>query len=170
MGLLDKLTGTKRPAEGVAPRPPAEVRAAILGVNRPTAPFTVHEADGTEADLVAEWRIVDAQWYEIFAKAGMERTFRVLMRLDEQNNEVRAVDQEYSVQWRAGVPQLSKVVSKSRGQLHQVSFGRGWAFTERGQYGEVYNYRFSTGELKPPLQKAVTDAGWTWKGVPFGKL
>ena len=32
---------------------------------------------------MAEWRIVDAGWYEIFAKANLEKAFKVLMRLDE---------------------------------------------------------------------------------------
>jgi hypothetical protein len=50
MGFFDKLTGTKRPAEGVAPRRLAEVTAAILAVNRPTAPFAVYQADGTRTD------------------------------------------------------------------------------------------------------------------------
>ena len=170
MGFFDKLTGTKRPAESVAPRRLAEITAAILAVNRPTAPFAVYQADGTRADLIAEWRIVDARWYEVFAKAGMTKTFRVLMRLDGSRHEVRAVDEEYSVQWRAGVPFLSFEMSKSRGQTHRVEFGQGWAFTEQGPFGEVYKYKFSTGELKPPLQKAVTESGWTWTGIAFGKL
>ena len=75
MGFFDKLTGTKRPAEGVAPRRLAEVTAAILAVNRPTAPFAVYQADGTRTDLIAEWRIVDARLCEVFAKAGMTKTF-----------------------------------------------------------------------------------------------
>ncbi|MDT7726974.1 MAG: hypothetical protein QOI21_3550 [Actinomycetota bacterium] len=170
MGILDKLTGTKRPADGVAPRGLAEVKAAILAVNRSSAPFVVYEADGRQADVIAEWRIVDANWYGIFAKAGMKKIFRVLLRFDESKHEVRAVDQEYSVEWRGGVPFLSFEIAKSRGQIRKVEFGQGWAFTEQGRFGEVYNYKFSTGELKPPLQKAVTDSGWTWTGVVFGKL
>lgn len=36
--------------------------------------------------------------------------------------------------------------------------------------GRVYNYRFSTGELKQPIQDAVTSSGWTYRGIAFGKL
>jgi len=39
------------------------------------------------------------------------------------------------------------------------------AFTEHGGFGEVYRYKFSTAEIKTPLQDAVTEAGWTWRGV-----
>ncbi len=45
-----------------------------------------------------------------------------------------------------------------------------YAFTEELRPGVVYNYRFNTGEIKGPLQEAVTGAGWTWRGVAFGKL
>lgn len=78
MGLLDWLTGTKRPAEGVAPKPSEEVYSALLAVNRPTAPFVVRDGQPEGVDLVAEWRIVDASWYEVFAKAGLTKAFQVL--------------------------------------------------------------------------------------------
>ena len=170
MGLFDFLTGTKRPPKGVAPKSPAEVRAALLAVNRDTAPFLVRDGSAEGADLVAEWRIVDATWYEVFAKAGLQKVFKVLMRLDAERNEVRAVDQEWSVEWVAGVPRLSLVAEAFRGQKAEISFGTAYAFTESGAFGQVYRYKFSTGEIKTPLQAAVTGAGWIWRGVAFGKL
>jgi hypothetical protein len=170
MKLFDWLTGTKRPAAGVLAKTPAEVRAALLAVNRPTAPFIVRDGAPENVDLVAEWRIVDAKWYVIFAKAGLKRVFKVLMKLDEQAKEVRAVDQEWSVEWQVGVPTTSLAVEASRGQIRKFSFGTAFAFTEKGPYGEVYRYRFSTTEIKTPLQDAVTKAGWVWRGVSFGKL
>ena len=35
---------------------------------------------------------MDAQWYEIFAKAGLSKAFKVLMKFDEAAGVVRAVD------------------------------------------------------------------------------
>lgn len=170
MGLFDWLTGTKRPKAGVAPKSVAEVRAGLLAVNRPSAPFVVRDGAAENVDAVAEWRIVDAAWYEIFAKAGIEKAFKVLMRLDADKHEVRAVDQEWSVEWRAGLPNLSLSAEAFRGQKTEISFGAAYAFTEKGELGQVYHYRFNTAELKGPLQDAVTGAGWTWRGVAFGKL
>jgi hypothetical protein len=169
-GLLDWLTGTKRPQAGVTPKSAGEVRAALLAVNRPTAPFVVRDGAPENVDLVAEWRIVDAAWCEVFAKAGLTKVFKVLMRLDPEKREVRAVDQEWAVEWRAGVPSLSLAAEAFRGQKAEFSFGTAYAFTEKGDFGQVYNYKFSTGEIKSPLQDAVTAAGWTWRGVAFGKL
>ncbi|QGK68898.1 hypothetical protein GIY23_04495 [Allosaccharopolyspora coralli] len=170
MGMFDWLTGTKRPADGVPPRSPHEVYQALLAVNRPTAPYVVRPAHQEGVDLVAEWKIVDASWYAIFSKAGLKKVFRVLMRFDPAKNEVRSIDQEWSVSWNVGVPTLSLTAEFSRGQSNKVSFGTGYAFTEEGQYGEVYSYKFSSSELKTPLKEAVTSAGWTWRGLAFGKL
>jgi hypothetical protein len=170
MGLLDRIRGIKKPAAGVAPKSAEEVRAALFAANRVSAPWVVRDGAPEKVDLVAEWKIVDAQWYEIFAKAGLEKVSKVLMRLDADNHEVRAVDHEHSVEWRAGVPTLSAVTEKFRGQKTEIEFGQAFAFTEELRPGEVYRYKFATGEIKSPLQDAVTAAGWTWKGVSFGKL
>lgn len=170
MGLFDWLTGTKRPAKGVPPVAPDAMRHEILAVNRPTAPFVVRDGTADGVDLVAEWRIVDAEWRQVFADAGLQKVFQVRMRLDPAKSEVRSMDKEWTVIWTAGVPQLSVSTSTSSGQINEKSFGNAYAFTEHGEFGEVYRYRFATGEIKQPLQRAVTGGGWTWRGVAFGKL
>ena len=170
MKLFDWLTGTRRPAAGVPAKTSAQVRTDLLAVNRPKAPFIVRDGAPENVDLVAEWRIVDATWYEIFAKAGLTKVFKILIKLDEQAREVRAVDQEWSVEWRAGVPTLSLAAKAFRGQTKEFSFGTAFAFTQQGSFGEVYRYKFSTAEIKTPLQDAVIKAGWVWRGVSFGKL
>jgi hypothetical protein len=170
MGFLTWLTGTSRPRPGTRPRSPDEVRAALLAVNRPSAPFLVRAGEANEPELVSEWRIVDARWYEVFAAAELQKAAKILMRLDVARREVRAVDQEWSVEWRAGVPQLSLSASAFRGQTATVEIGRGYAFTESLRPGEVYNYRFVSKEMKDPLRQAVLGAGWGWRGVAFGKL
>ena len=94
MGFLDFLTSTKKPAAGVAPASPEKVKQALLAVNRPTAPFRIVDGKADGADLVAEWKVVDAQWYGIFEKSGFKKTFRILMKLDPAKHEVRALDKE----------------------------------------------------------------------------
>jgi hypothetical protein len=170
MGLFDWLTGTKAAPAGVERQPVAELRRRLLAVNRDTAPFVIRDGAAEGVDLVAEWKIVDAQWYEVFAKAGIERVFKVLMKFEEAQGEVRAVDQEWSVEWSAGIPDLSLAASAFRGQKMEMSFGSAFAFTEDLSYGQVYRYRFDTRELKNPLIEAAHQAGWGWKGVAFGKL
>ena len=169
MSFFSALFGRALAPEG-PPQSLEAVRAALLATNRPSAPFLVRLGAEQEGDLVAEWRIVDANWYEIFAKAGLEKAFKVLMRFDAATHELRAVDQEWSVEWRAGVPKLSLSASGFRGQKTEIEFGKAYGFTEKLSVGEIYNYRFNTAELKQPLQKAVAANGWRWSPVAFGRL
>ena len=171
MGLFDALTGTKKPKAGTPVKPMADVRDAVLAVNRDTAPFQIREAKPEDkCDLVVEWRIVDAKWYEIFAKAGLKSVFKIFLKFDDAKKEVRAVDQEWTVEWRAGVPSLSVVATAFRGQKTEISFGQAYGFTETLAPGQIYNYYFKTAEMKTPIQDAITNAGWTYRAVTFGKL
>lgn len=171
MGMFDWLTGSKSAPSGVARQPASALRQQLLAINRDTAPFVIRDGAPERCDLVAEWKIVDARWYEIFAKAGLEKTFKVLMKFDEAKGEVRAVDQEWTVEWRAGVPSLALSAEAFRGQKMEMSFGTAFAFKEEDlSFGKVYEYRFRTSEIKDPLIAAAQAAGWGWKGVAFGKL
>src|SRR4051812_39014285 len=102
MGLYDWLTGNKPPPAGVKRRSEKTLRTQLLAVNRTSAPFRVRDGEEEGVDLVAEWKIVDAKWHDVFAQAGIQRVFKVLMKLDEAEGQVRAVDQEWEVEWRAG--------------------------------------------------------------------
>ena len=170
MGLFDFITGSKSPAAGIAKQPAATLRTALLALNRESAPWHVRDGAPEGVDLVAEWKIVDARWYEIFAKASLTKVFKVLMKLDETKGEVRAVDQEWTVEWRAGVPALSLRAEAFRGQKVEMSFGTAIGFRENFSPGVIYDYRFTTAEIKTPLQETALANGWRWQGVAFGKL
>jgi hypothetical protein len=170
MGILDFHTSTKRPPTGTPQAAPPEVLTRLMSLNRPTAPYRLIDGTSESVDVIAEWRIVDAQWSEVFAKAGLAKVFRVYLKLDPAKHEVRAMDREYTLEWSAGVPKLSAAVSSFKGQKQEIEFGKGYAFTETLAPGQVYNYRFSTKEIKQPIQDAVTSCGWTYRGVAFGKL
>jgi hypothetical protein len=164
MGIFDK-----KKASGPA-LPPEEVRTRLLGLNRETAPYRIVDGQAEGVDLIAEWKIVDAKWYDIFAKASLTKVFRIYMKMDPGKHELRAQDHEYTLEWRAGVPSLSLAVSSFKGQMTSVEFGAAYAFTEELAPGQVYKYRFNTNELKKPIQEALIACGWDYKGVAFGKL
>ena len=164
MGLFDFFTSTRRPDKGTPVLSADEVRTRLLALNRETAPWQIADGRADGVDLVAEWRIVDASWYEIFATAGLDKTFRIFMTLDPAAHEVQALDKEYTLEWRAGVPQMALAVKAFRGQQQSVELGTAYGFTETLRPGQIYRYRFSTKELKTPIQEAVTASGWTYKG------
>ena len=170
MGLFDKLTGTKRPAHGVAPRPAAEVHAALLSLNRPDVPYIIRDGRAEGADLVAEWRMLEPAWQTFFARTQVSRVFQVRMRLVPEKNEVRSLDQQYEVTWVAGVPRLSTSAEAQRGQVRTVS--KQWTLggREDSDLEATETFSFDSSDLKNPLQDAVLGAGWTWRGVITGKL
>jgi hypothetical protein len=170
MGLFDWLMGKASVPVSAIRQPVAVLRQNLLAINRDTAPFVVRDGAPEGVDLVAEWKIVDARWYEIFAAAGLEKVFRILIKFDDAKGEVRSLDQEWSVEWRAGVPNLTLSGEAFRGQKFEISFGAGYAFREDLSYGKVYQYAFKTSEMKEPLIEAAANAGWNWRGVAFGKL
>ncbi|MEV4971315.1 hypothetical protein [Streptomyces scopuliridis] len=169
MGLFDKLTGTKRPADGVAPRSAAEVHAALLGLNRPDVPYVIRDGREEGADLVAEWRILDPAWQTFFVRTQVSRVFQVRMRLVGEKNEVRSLDQQYEVTWNGDTPRLAVSAEVQRGQVQTVS--KRWTLGggEDGS-GTTETFSFDSSDLKTPLQDTVLGAGWTWRGVITGKL
>jgi hypothetical protein len=170
VGIFDFITGSRAAPSGVARQTVATLRESLLALNRDSAPWVVHDGTSDGCDLVAQWKIVDGRWYEIFARAGLTEVHKVLMRFDEERGEVRSVDQQFKVEWRAGIPHMALAAEAFRGQKVEVSFGTAYAFKETLAYGRVYEYRFRTAEIKDPLQQTVAGNGWSWKGVAFGKL
>ena len=129
-------------------------------------PFTV--APGTEADLEVEWRIVDAQWYEVFAKASLEKSHKLLLAFNEAEHEVKVLEEAWEVSWRAGTPELQLSAEKFQGRTFgSKSFGTAYAFTgvDPLDWGQVYNYRFNVSEMKDPVSAVVVGAGWSYVPV-----
>lgn len=169
MGVFDWLTGNRSPDLSVPRRSREELIAALMALNDPEKPWSVKPGEG-KVDLVAEWDIVDAKWRELFGKAGMHNTFRVLMRLVDGESIVRSVDEEVEVVWDIGVPRISFGARRFRGQKMEVSGGISFGLKDDGGFGEQYRYSFSTSEIKKPIQQVVAESGWGWHGVAFAAL
>ena len=64
-----------------------ELIAMLLESNRETAPFKIYDGSDEGVDLIAEWRIVDAEWQTIFAKAGKKKVFKIKMKLNDKKKQ-----------------------------------------------------------------------------------
>jgi hypothetical protein len=170
MGIFDRLNDTKRPPGDVAPRSAADVWDALVGLNGPEVPYVVRDGRQEGADLVAEWRILEPAWRTFFARTQVKRTLQVCMRLVPAQQEVRSIDRMWEVNWVGGRPGVALSGTYSRGQVRTVT--REWTIGRKddGRFGLTETYRFDPSELKHPLQSTVLKAGWTWRGVAFGKL
>ncbi|MEU0602126.1 hypothetical protein ABZ484_28365 [Streptomyces sp. NPDC006393] len=170
MGLFDKLTGTQHPPLGVSPVPGEELRAALLDLNQPDVPFVVRYGGGEQCDLLAEWRLTDPAWQQVFVQSQISHTVRIRMRLVHKDHEVRVLEEQWQVS-RVGTPTRLEVSSEyTRGPSRTVSrewtFGRG----ESGRLEATETFRFDSAQLRDPLRNTVLTSGWTWRGVVFGKL
>lgn len=166
MGFMDSLKGIVRAKPGVTPLTKKELIDKVIGLNHDRLPFMIEP--GGDFDLLAEWKIVDASWYEIFAKAGLEKTHKIWLSLNENDRTVKALEESFSVEWRAGIPSISFQAEKFQGRtIGSKSFGVGYAFQgpDPLSIGQVYNYRFDVSEMKNPLIEVTTAAGWDFVPV-----
>lgn len=170
MRLFDKLTGTTHPADGVAPRPAEEVRTALLGLGRPDAPYVIRDGAAQGADLVAEWRTAEPAWQTLFVQSQLTRAVRFRMRLVREDHEVRVVEEGREVTRVGNPPRLKISGQYTRGPDRTVSRHRTIGRGESGRLEATETYRFDSAELRDPLRDVVLTAGWTWRGVIFGRL
>ncbi|QKW09517.1 hypothetical protein HUT18_27120 [Streptomyces sp. NA04227] len=170
MGLFDKLTGTQRPADDVAPVSAEQTRAALLNLNRSDVPYIVRDGAAENADLVAEWRMAEPAWQTFFIESQLTRAVRIRMRLVQENHEVRALEEQWEVTRVGNPPRLEISSEYSRGPNRTVT--RDWKI-QRGDSGRLEAteiFHFDSAELRNPLRNAVLKSGWTWRGVVFSKL
>ncbi|MBC2869821.1 hypothetical protein [Streptomyces mexicanus] len=170
MGLFDKLTGTRRPPEGVPAVTGEELRAALVGLNAPEVPFVVRYGGGEQCDLLAEWRLTEPAWQQVFVRSQMSHAVRIRMRLDHKEHEVRALEEQWELS-RAGTPTGLRMTSEyTRGPSRTVS--RQWTIGRRdgARLEATETFRFDSAQMREPLRDTVLRSGWTWRGVVFGKL
>ncbi|MFB0617547.1 hypothetical protein [Streptomyces sp. AGS-58] len=170
MGLFGKLTGTQHPPQGVPPVPGQELRSALLGLNQPEVPYVIRYGGGEQCDLLAEWRLTEPAWQQVFLQSQISHAVRIRMRLDHEEHEVRVLEEQWELS-RIGTPTRLQVTSEyTRGPSRTVS--RQWTLG-RGADGHVEateTFRFDSARMREPLRDTVLKSGWTWRGVVFGKL
>lgn len=131
------------PREGVIPASRLELLHRLLALNDHQRPFMVSQ--GEKRDLVAEWKIVDAAWWEIFARAGLRKVYRLFLSLDEDRREVRAIEQKGTVEWVAGAAGLTPKVHFQSKFFQGITlfdkergFAYGWKSMFPPQVGTIY--------------------------------
>lgn len=149
--FTDRWTGTRYPRKGVPARSAPEVRAALLAVDGGGVRFVVREGrPGEGAHLVAEFE---------YPPLGL--TLKTRMRLDAAKREVRVLEES----WEPAVDTAGRQYGRGPGRkvYRQWEYKRG----ADGRRHKTESFRFATQDMRSPLQRAVLDAGWTWRGVLF---
>ena len=153
---------------GVAPVPAATLHERLLEVARAAVPFTVRPGDRPD-ELIAEWRYADATWLDLMRAHSMTQLIRYRLRLDEGDHTVRVLEYRAAFDASAGRDGASLSYKVERG----ITFFEVQRYTVLGlqiKDGRItpelsYTWSFNVDELRSPLARIVTEAGWTWRQV-----
>lgn len=141
----------------------------LLNLNDLSKPYSLIE--GKETDLIAEWKIVDAQWYGIFSKSHIKQAYRAYALLDEPRHTVRCYEELGMISWTASADGLHPTVNYKqsffRGRiLYKKELGRSYATKgQPAEAGKVYEYKFDINEIRQPIVSVVRESGWEWVQV-----
>jgi hypothetical protein len=153
------------PRPNTAPVTAKTLRSRILALNDLDLPFQVREeADG----LVAEWRIADDRWIGLMEAGGLHDVHRIYLALDPVRERVRSLDVRRTVEWGAGIAEVSASFSFFRG-ISFFDYERGaqlGLFFRDGRWTtRAYDYEFVLSEMKTPLVQAIVGSGWRFTPV-----
>lgn len=170
MSLFSRRNVTLTPQPGLAPRPAADVRAALLALNRPDVRYAVRDGAAEGVDLVAEFQLVKLARKGVFGRVQDCEEYQVRMRLAAETSEVRAMDHHAEFTLTGEAPPRRRTQTSSRGQIHKKFVGYEFGHAPDGTRERHETYRFDTDDLKHALQQAALACGWTWQGLTGGKL
>lgn len=170
MSLFDRRNVTLQPQPGLAPRPAADVRAALLALDRPDVPYAVRDGAPEGVDLVAEFQLVKRDRKGLFGRVQECEDFQIRMRLVPETGEVRTMDHHSEFTLTGEDTPRRRTRTSGRGQIHKKFVGYASGRAADGSRERRETYRFDTDDLKHALQKSVLTSGWTWQGLTGGKL
>ncbi|MFD3972771.1 hypothetical protein [Streptomyces cyaneofuscatus] len=109
-------------------------------------------------------------WQPFFLASQLTHAIRIRMRLAEDVPEVRAVEESGEVT-RVGNPSRLRIsATYARGGGRTVSRRYTLQRGESGRLEATESFSFDSAQLTDPLRTSTLEAGWTWRGVVFGKL
>jgi hypothetical protein len=137
----------------------AAVREAAEG-----SPYVVEEKP-YGFDLTID--IVDAQWWTLLRKSGVNRVFTYEVRTRDSAKKMTITDVSNTVRWSGGggvssTPSLTASRSVQRGRVYQYSFQKQVGVDARtGRLGTPVSYSFRSGEGRDLIREAARRTGWS---------
>ena len=167
-GRVASWVATTPAAPGVEPVSAVVLQQRLMALNNRDMPFSVSR--GTRPnEILVDWRYADAKWFDLMRVAGMRRTFRLTLRLDEGSHGARAMDSSAALDWSAGAGGDNLSFKRSYG-ITFVAYERGGVLGFQFKNGmptldPVYTWRFNLNELRGPVAEVITGSGWNYKPV-----
>lgn len=143
------------------------LRQLLLAINQQQVPFQIRELP--RGRLLVEWKIVDSHWAGVLEAGGLKMQHRIYLDLDPDSHCVRAIDEDKTIRWNAGLGTATGSFTFSRGIVftHYEWGAAVGLFFKNGAWSvrPAYRYRFVLTEMKNPIIDAISTAGWSFKPV-----
>lgn len=168
LGYFQYLGGEKKST--IPPVTKRELLDRLLALNAPSRPYQI--VGSAESDLIAEWKVVDAEWYGIFNKNGLKQSYRGFLLADETMHAVRYYEELGTIAWTIGLEGPIPVVRYARSFFHgrilySREYAKAYALRQLAppEPGKVYDYEFDVNEIRGPIILTVEQSGWEWVPV-----
>ncbi|WP_102141305.1 hypothetical protein [Mycobacterium hubeiense] len=125
------------------------VAAAVHGT-----PYIVVD---TKKGFDVQLDIANAQWWGLFNRAGLRKSFR--WRVTEHKSNFTVTDKQVSVSWRSGVPAFGASLEMQGGRIISFSREKIWALSDRGRIEPVVDYRFNSREGRDLIRLVARQLG-----------
>jgi hypothetical protein len=167
-GRVASWAGGVPAAPDVRPLSAGELKVRLMAVNAMGVPFTV-SASRAPNELVVDWRYGDAAWFDLMRVHKMQRGYRLVLRLDGDAHNVRAMEQISSLDLSAGAAAASLDWKTSYG-INFVHYQHERVFGLQIKDGNLtldpsYAYTFDLREIKQPIIDVIRNAGWEFRPV-----
>jgi hypothetical protein len=164
------LALVSRPARPQAnPLPLGQVRTALLALNEPVREYRVVPLSDVQMRL--DWNVVDASWYELFAKVKLSIVYHARLYLHEPEHEVRCHETLRSssrfIGFEGFCPRFSFQLYYRSGALNVIWTGLAYGI-KKGfppQIGQVYSFCLDTIRAKREIAAAANNVGWAFRPV-----
>lgn len=138
-------------------------RDAVAAAARST-PYTVVD---TKKGFDVQLDIANAQWWGLYNRAGLRKTFR--WRVRERKSHFTIFDRQVEMHWRAGIPTLGASVEAQGGRIFSLSREKIWALSDRGRIEPVVDYKFNSREGRDLIRLTARQLGLKER-LPFSLL
>lgn len=152
------------------------LKLEIMDINKYDVPVMVEERKPRsgrsgnkvfKSHLVLTWRYVDSKWWEILAKAGLQKTYELHVKLNEKKKKATLIDVTKTISWSAGPTKANISWAGFRGIIFALEIGKQWGIKENFTLGKIHDYRFNPSEIKTPVMNTILRRGWD---VEFGLI
>lgn len=131
----------------------SEFRQSVAAAAEGT-PYRVVDA---RRGFAVELDIVNAQWWGVFNRAGLQSSFR--WRVREHPSYFTITDRQVRVKWTAGTPRFAFSWDIQIGRIWAFTRETIWALSDRGRIEPVVNYRFNSREGRDLIRMVARQQG-----------